>query len=43
MKNTGKTYSPQGNVGFVRNAAFNTLTNLVYNINRYEEIVRLGN
>lgn len=29
-------------VGFVRNAAFNTLTNLVYNMNRYEEIVRLG-
>lgn len=29
-------------VGFARNAAFNTLTNLVYNINRYEEIVRLG-
>lgn len=23
-------------------AAFNTLTNLVYNMNRYEEIVRLG-
>ena len=29
-------------VGFVRNAAFNTLTNLVYNLNRYEEVVRLG-
>ena len=29
-------------VGFARNAAFNTLTNLVYNMNRYEEIVRLG-
>ena len=29
-------------VGFARNAAYNTLTNLVYNMNRYEEIVRLG-
>ena len=29
-------------VGFVRNAAFNTLTNLVYNLNRYEEVMRPG-
>lgn len=28
-------------VGFARNATFNTLTNLVYNMNRYEEMVRL--
>lgn len=29
-------------VGFKRNAAFNTLTNLVYNMARYEQIMRLG-
>ena len=29
-------------IGFARNAAFNTLTNLVYNMSRYEEVVRLG-
>ncbi len=29
-------------VGFARNAARNTLTNLVYNVCRYEQIVRLG-
>lgn len=29
-------------VGFARNAAGNTLTNLVYNMNRYEQIIRLG-
>ena len=28
-------------VGIVRNAAYNTLTNLVYNMNRYEQIMRL--
>lgn len=29
-------------IGFDRNSAFNTLTNLVYNMNRYEEVVWLG-
>ena len=29
-------------VGFARNAAFNTLTNLVYNLCRYEQVMRLG-
>ncbi len=29
-------------VGFARNAAYNTLTNLVYNLNRYEQVLRLG-
>ena len=29
-------------IGFARNAARNTLTNLVYNVCRYEQIVRLG-
>ena len=29
-------------VGFLRNAAFNTLTNLVYNMARYEQVMRLG-
>ena len=29
-------------VGFARNAAYNTLTNLVYNLCRYEQIMRLG-
>ncbi len=29
-------------VGFARNAAGNTLTNLVYNMNRYGQIIRLG-
>ena len=29
-------------VGFVRNAAFIIFTNLVYNMNRYEQILRLG-
>ena len=29
-------------VGFARNAARNTLTNRVYNLNRYEQILRLG-
>lgn len=29
-------------IGFARNAARNTLTNLVYNLCRYEQIVRLG-
>ena len=29
-------------VGFVRNAAFNTLTNLVYNLCRYEHVMRFG-
>ena len=29
-------------VGFVRNAAFNTLTNLTYNLCRYEQVMRLG-
>ena len=29
-------------IGFARNAAFNTLTNLVYNLCRYEQVMRLG-
>lgn len=29
-------------VGFARNAAYNTLTNLVYNLFRYEQVLRLG-
>ena len=29
-------------VGFARNAAYNTLTNLVYNLCRYEQVMRLG-
>lgn len=29
-------------VGLVRNMALNTLTNLVYNMNRFEQIMRLG-
>ena len=29
-------------IGLARNAARNTLTNLVYNVCRYEQIVRLG-
>ena len=29
-------------VGFARNAARNTLTNLVYNVCRYEQVERLG-
>lgn len=29
-------------VGFARNAAYNTLTNLVYNLYRYEQVVGLG-
>ena len=29
-------------VGFARNAAFNTLTNLIYNLCRYEQVMRLG-
>ena len=29
-------------IGFARNAAFNTLTNLVYNLFRYEQVMRLG-
>lgn len=29
-------------VGFARNVARNTMTNLVYNLNRYEQIMRLG-
>ena len=29
-------------VGFLRNSAQITLMNLVYNLNRYEQIVRLG-
>lgn len=29
-------------VGFARNAAYNTLTNLVYNLCRYEQVLRLG-
>ena len=29
-------------IGFARNAAFNTFTNLVYNLNRYEQVLRLG-
>ncbi len=29
-------------VGLARNAARNTLTKLVYNVCRYEQIVRLG-
>ena len=29
-------------VGFARNAALNTLTNLVYNLCRYEQVMRLG-
>ena len=29
-------------VGFARNAAYNTLTNLVYNLCRYEKVMRLG-
>ncbi len=28
-------------VGFARNAAYNTLTNLVYNLCRYEQVLRL--
>ena len=28
-------------VGFARNAAYNTLTNLVYNLCRYEQVMRL--
>ena len=29
-------------VGFARNAAFNTLTNLVYNLCRFEQVLRIG-
>ena len=29
-------------VGFARNAAYNTLTNMVYNLCRYEQVMRLG-
>lgn len=29
-------------VGFARNAAYNTLTNLVYNLCRHEQVMRLG-
>ena len=29
-------------IGLVRNMALNTLTNLVYNMNRFEQIMRLG-
>lgn len=29
-------------VGFARNAAYNTLTNRVYNLCRYEQVIRLG-
>jgi hypothetical protein len=29
-------------VGFARNAARNTLTNLVYNVCRYEQVERIG-
>ncbi len=29
-------------VGFARNAAFNTLTNRVYTLCRYEQVMRLG-
>jgi IS5 family transposase len=29
-------------IGFARNAAFNTFTNLIYNLNRYEQVLRLG-
>ena len=29
-------------VGFARNAAYNTLTNLVYNLCRYKQVMRLG-
>ncbi|MBR5920326.1 MAG: hypothetical protein IKZ56_04075 [Bacteroidales bacterium] len=29
-------------VDFARNAAYNTLTNLVYNLCRYEQVMRLG-
>ncbi len=28
-------------VGFARNAVYNTLTNLVYNLCRYEQVMRL--
>lgn len=31
----------QSLIGFARNAAFNTLTNPVYNMNRHKEVVRL--
>ncbi len=30
------------NTKILRNAAFNTLTNLVYNMARYEQVMRLG-